>query len=126
MENYAYYSSFAWAFLWISTCGLLILGNAILWQARRSWALWATLVYFVVFVAIKYFWMERTFSGYMAANGISGAGIASGVLFAVFLCIGAVVLVFFNELIAVRLNKKIYPPIEPKPEIVAPEAELPA
>lgn len=112
VENYAYYSSLASAFLWISTVVLLVLANTVLWQSRGSWALWTTLIYFVVFVAIKYLWLDRLFTKYLTVNGIDEKGIASGILFAVVLSVAAVVLVFFNELIAVRLNKKIYPPIE--------------
>jgi hypothetical protein len=123
VENFAFYSSMAWGFLWISTVVLLILANVVLWQSRRSLALWSTLVYFAAFVAIKYFWLERSFSTYLTANGINEKGIASGILFAVILCVAAVVLVFFNEMIAVRLNKRIYPPIEPQQEK---EAEPPA
>lgn len=113
VENYAFYSSLGWIFLWLSTIILLILGNAVLWQVRRSWALWTTLIYFVVFVALKSFWLERSFASYAEANGVYEKSMFGSILFAIVICVAAAVVVFFNELIAVRLNKKIYPPIEP-------------
>lgn len=118
VENYAYYSSLSWMFLWISTVVLLILANAVLWQVRRSWALWTTLVYFVFFVAVKSLWLERSFAAYATANGVYEKSMFSGIVLAIAVCVAAVVIVFFNELIAVRLNKQIYPPIDTKIEEV--------
>lgn len=112
VENYAFYSSLGWIVLWLSTIVLLILGNAVLWQFRRSWALWTTLIYFVLFVSLKSFWLERAFTSYAADHGVFEKSMFGGILFAIGICLAAAVVVFFNELIAVRLNKKIYPPIE--------------
>src|SRR5688500_7852409 len=121
VENYALYSSLSWAFLWISTVVLLVFANAVLWQTRRSWALWTTLIYFVFFVALKSFWLERSFASYAEAHGVYEKSMFGGILLAIGVCIAAVVVVFFNELVAVRLNKKIYPPIEPEPVLSPPE-----
>lgn len=118
VENYAFYSSIGWMFLWASTIVLLIFANAVLWQVRRSWALWTTLVYFVLFVAVKAFWLERAFASYAQANGVYEKSIFGGILIAVIICIAAAVVVFFDEFIVVRLNKKIYPPIESDVKIV--------
>ncbi|HKX84070.1 MAG TPA: hypothetical protein VJL58_07620, partial [Pyrinomonadaceae bacterium] len=70
VENYAFYSSLGWAFLWISTIVLLVLANAVLWAYRRSWALWTTLIYFILFVAVKSFWLERSFAAYAQSHGV--------------------------------------------------------
>jgi hypothetical protein len=123
VENYAYYSSLGWMFLWVSTIVLLILANAVLWQIRRSWALWSTLVYFVFFVVVKSFWLERSFASYAQQHGVYEKSMFSGILLAIAICVAAVVIVFFNELIAIRLNKKIYPPIESNAEILVDPAK---
>lgn len=125
VENYAYYSSLGWVFLWISTIVLLILANAVLWAYRRSWALWTTLIYFILFVSVKSFWLERSFAGFAQTHGVYEKSMFGGILIAIVVCVAAVVVVFFNELIAVRLNKKVYPPIEAEAEIVMDQSEPP-
>src|SRR5688572_9068542 len=49
--------SLSWIVLLLFTATLLILGNVVLWVSGRAWAIWATLIYFLVFTLIRGFWI---------------------------------------------------------------------
>ncbi|MGI8495483.1 MAG: hypothetical protein ACR2L1_09265 [Pyrinomonadaceae bacterium] len=106
--NFHYYESLYQQFLWISSLILLILGNVLLWQTRRSRALWATLLYFVVFVLLDSWWLGSLGFDYeqrykltvdsFSFSGILGAG----------LCIVAALIIFFDHFIVLRMRDRIH------------------
>ncbi len=108
IEGYEHYAGIGSLSLSISSVILLILANVILWNTRRGWALWTTLAYFAIFVILRAFWLEKSrFSlQYPDSSFFTPALVGAGVIIAA----GAVV--FFNQLLNLRLNEKMYPPLE--------------
>ncbi len=108
--NYVLYSGNAWTLLWVSSVILLILANIVLLKTKRAWAMWVTLAYFVLFVLVKYFWLERSFADFLRSNNFADTPASAGPFFAVVLCLIFGAIVFFDQFLIVRLADKIYPP----------------
>jgi hypothetical protein len=113
VENYDFYSEISWIFLWISGLVLLVIGNAILWTYRRSWAMWISAAYFAVFVLIKCFWLDPTFSSFRKINRLPEGGVILGPIAAVILCLVASGIVYFDQYIISRLAEKMHPAVPP-------------
>ena len=114
LDQYAFYSAAAWTFLWVSAAVLLAIGNVILWTCRLAWAMWATLAYFILFLALRYFWLDRAAASFLAENRLTDGGAAIGSFFTVVLAILAVAIVYFNQYLVLRMNDRMYPPpLEP-------------
>src|SRR5215204_631986 len=108
IEGYEHYAGIGSLSLSISSVILLILANVILWNTRRGWALWTTLVYFAIFVILRAFWLEKSRYSlqYPDSSFFTPALVGAGVI------IAAGAIVFFNQLLNLRLNEKMYPPPE--------------
>lgn len=113
VAGYDYHSSLAWVTLWISSLALLIIGNAVLWATGRAWNLWATFLYFAVFVVIRYFWLDEAFFHFKKTNGLFDGNFSVGPFFAVILIALAGVIVFFDKFLVIRLRAKTYPETDP-------------
>lgn len=111
VEGYTYTTKMAWTVLWLSTVALLVLGNAVLWVSRRAWAMWMTLLYFSVFIAIRYFWLHQAFFQFQTDNGLWDGGLLIAPLSASILIVVIGAVVFFDQFVVVRLHRKMYPPI---------------
>lgn len=109
IENYEKYANLSWVFLWISTLVLLVLGNVVLWMTRKSWALWATFLYFAVFIVLQKFWLEQSFFQYKQAHNLTQSGFLLSPIFAVLFILLLGVIVFFNQFIVRRLQDKTFP-----------------
>jgi len=105
LEGYYYYAGFGSTFLWISSAVLLILANVLLWAMRRGWAMWTTLAYFAVFVILRTFWLEKARYNFENSNSLFFTPIVG-----VILIIIAAAIIFFNQILNLRLNEKMYPP----------------
>ncbi|MGC2235054.1 MAG: hypothetical protein WA584_02760 [Pyrinomonadaceae bacterium] len=112
--NYEYFSRISGNFLWISTFILLVLANVILWKTRKSWAFWTTLVYFCIFTVLYTFWLDKTFSQYLAQNTSAPSAFSLRPLYGALLCIGFAVFVFFNQFLVARLHDRMFP----KPQMI--------
>jgi hypothetical protein len=109
-EGFAYYQSFAWAFLWTAAPLLLIVGNVVLWTTRRAWGLWAAFAYFSVFVAVRYFVTGPAgFAFYRTIEPNAGRFDLSVFLGVVFVVLAAAI-VYFDQFLVLRLNERMYPP----------------
>jgi hypothetical protein len=106
--GFDYHSTASWPFLWISAIALLIIGNAVLWTARLSWAMWLSFVYIAAFIAIKFFWLDQAFSTFQTTHGLTASGISFGPFFAVMMIVVLAAIVIFNQFFAVRMYEKIY------------------
>src|SRR5215213_7137393 len=106
LEGYQYYAGLSSMFLWISSAVLLIFANVILWNTRRGWAMWTTLAYFALFVILRTFWLEKALYNfqYPESTFFTPALVGAGLI------IVAGAIVFFNQLINLRLHEKMYPP----------------
>ena len=105
LAGYEYYAGLSSTFLWISTAVLVILANVILWLTRRGWAFWTTLGYFALFVILRTFWLEKARYNFQNSDSLFFTPIVG-----VILIIAAGAFVFFNQLLNLRLNEKMYPP----------------
>lgn len=112
VTNYNYYANNGWLFLWASSVILLILANVVLWTTRNAWAMWATLLYFALFMLIQTFWLGSSFSQYKQQNNLSENTLPLGVLFGVILIGLASVIVFFNQFLVKRMRDKMLAPTE--------------
>ncbi|MCU1291018.1 MAG: hypothetical protein JWN60_3247 [Acidobacteria bacterium] len=122
VSNYEYYSNLSWNYLWLSTGILLILGNIALWKTRKSWALWATFLYFSVFIIVRYFWLERALDQYKQSVNFSRNEISFEPLLAVILCAVFAGIVFFDNYLVKRLSEKMNP-VQNSP-VAAPASEI--
>ena len=108
LAGYEYYAGIGTAFLSISSVILLILANVILWNSRRGWALWTTLAYLAIFVILRTFWVEKARYNFQYPDSLFFTPALVGAI----LIIIAGIIVFFNQLVNLRLNEKMYPPPE--------------
>lgn len=110
VEGYAYHSGYAVTTLCLSSVVLLLLGNAVLWSTRSAWAMWTTAIYFAVFALLKFFWLDQAIAQFKKTNALSESGFSVGPVLAVVFVIIAVVIVFLNQFIVVKLNRTMYAP----------------
>ena len=118
--NYNYYSNISWLFLLISSLALLIIGNLVLLRTGKSWAMWASFLYFAVFIIIHTFWLGAQFFRYQQTNNLTDSVFSFGAFFGAVLVGLAAIIVFFNQYLVKRLLDKMNPaaaqPIEPSPD----------
>jgi hypothetical protein len=121
--GFEYHSAASWPVLWISSIGLLVLANAVLWTTRRAWAMWVTFVFLAGFIALKFFWLDRSFAAFQADNNLAAAAISFGPFFAAIMIVVIAAIVFFDQFFVVRMLEKMYPT---QAELSDPQAEEPA
>jgi len=122
--NYLFYANLSQMFLLISALILLVTANVVLWKTLRSWAIWATLLYFAVFTIAQKFWLDRAFFNYQQTNNLTDSAISFGAIFGAILIVLAAIIVFFDQYLIKRLLDKTSPPpppVEFLPEEVATE-----
>ncbi len=113
VANYDYYSNICRTFLWVSSLLLLILANVVLWKMRKSWALWATLLYFAVFTLTQTFWVAQTFFQYKQSNNLTHDSFSLSPVFGVTMIVLAGIIVFFNQYLVKRLHDKTFAEQQP-------------
>lgn len=121
--NFHHYESLYQQFLWISSLILLVLGNILLWQTRRSWALWATLLYFAFFVLLGSWWLGSLGFDYAQQNNLTDKSFSLGGILGAGLCIIAALIVFFDHFIVLRMRNRVHG--VPSPETNAAAEEVP-
>jgi len=110
VQNYDYYSNISWLFLWISSLVLLVLANVVLWTTRNAWAMWATFLYFALFMLIQTLWLDQSFFNYKQQNGLANAAFSLGAFSGILFCGLAAAIVFFNQFIVKRMRDKMLQP----------------
>jgi uncharacterized membrane protein SirB2 len=108
-QNYTHYSNISWTFLLISSVFLLIAANGILLKTGRTWAMWASLAYFAVFMIAQTFWLEQNFFRYQQANNLTDSAFFLGSIYGVALIALAAVIVFFNQYLIKRMQTSNLP-----------------
>jgi hypothetical protein len=121
-ETFNGYNSIAWSALWLTSGTLLVLANVALWTSRKAWSLWATFIFFSIFLLIQTIFIGDKLNSYLATNlnaqsGINFIGIL-GAFTVVFVAIG----VFFNQFLVIRMRDKMFS-VEKKAELVDTESE---
>ncbi len=120
--KYEFYSNVSWIFLLISSLVLLTIGNVVLWLTRRAWAMWASLLYFAVFIVAHTFWLENSFFRYKQENLAGNGVIFWSPLFGVVLIVLAAIIVFFDQYLVKRMHDKMYPAVAPPVEVLPEES----
>jgi hypothetical protein len=110
VENHNFYSNLAWTSVWLSSIILLGIANAILWKTRKLWAMWASLIFFAVFVVLHTFWLSPIISKFQYDNNLQERGISLSPFLGIIICILAAIIVFFNQFIVMRMHEKTFPP----------------
>lgn len=122
VEGYSSYALIAGAFLGVSSVVLLILANIILISSRRSWALWATLIYFVLFTVVRYFWLERSLFYYMRDTGMTDGMFPWSPVIGVGVCLGAASFAIIDYFVVTKVTNKVSPEDQPAEiEVIDPE-----
>jgi hypothetical protein len=109
IENFDYFAGASQDALWLSSIVLLILANVILWNSRRAWAMWTTLLYFAVFTVLWYFWLYPSYGHFREANNVPAAGLLSGPFLGTGILLAAAAVVFFDQFLVLRLLDKMHP-----------------
>ncbi len=118
VDNFTFWSGVYEPFLWISSAILLILANVILWKSRKAWTLWITLGYFVIFIVLKYFWLNQSFFQFKKINSSSNESLSFEPILGAVFCLLAAIIVFFNQFIILRMSEKMHPTAPlPQPSI---------
>lgn len=116
--NYLTFEGYYGQFLWFSALILLILANILMWTQRRSWALWATLSYFVIFLLLKGWWLDKVFFNYQQENSLTDSSLFAGGLISTVLCVFAAVIVYFDQFLVLRLHERMYKsPLAPENDL---------
>ena len=110
VQSYDYYSNIGWMFLWISSIILLVLANVVLWITGNAWAMWATFLYFALFMLIRTLWLDHSFFSYQQQNGLTNKAFFLGAFSGILFCVLAAVIVFFNQFIVKRMRDKMSHP----------------
>lgn len=108
-ENYIHYASISRIFLFVSALILLIAGNVLLFKTRKSWGLWATFLYFAVFILAEGFWLEQSFFHYRQTSNLTDSPFFFGSFIAILFVALAAILVFFDQYIVKRMQVKMFP-----------------
>lgn len=108
VQNYEHYSHINWIFLCASSIVLLVLANIILWTTRKAWAMWATLLYFAVFILVQTLWLENLFFSYKQQNNLTDSPFSLGAFSGILLTVAAAVIVYFDQFIVKRMSDKMF------------------
>ena len=104
-----YHAAFASATIWLATILLLIIANALLWTNGKAWPMWATFLYFAVFIVAQYFWLERSIVFFKEEHLLSEHHVYIAPIAAALLVIAAGAVTFFDKYVVIRLRAKTYP-----------------
>jgi hypothetical protein len=114
VKAYDDYSGLGFIVLWASFIILLIIGNIILWNTRKGWAVWLSFLYFAVFVFLRYWWLEGDYLDYARRHALTDSNFSVGPLVAAILVVGVGMFIFFDQFVVLRLSEKMHPTVEPK------------
>ncbi len=107
VKTYTFYSGISWTVLWILFIALIGFGNVLLWIERKAWALWLSLLFFVVFIVVQTFWLENVFYNFQQTHELSESSFFLKPFLGVTISTIAAVGIFFNQFIVMRLRDKI-------------------
>jgi hypothetical protein len=121
VETFNGYNSITWSALWISSGLLLILANVVLWTSRKAWSLWATFIFFSVFLLIQTIFIGDKLNSYVATNINTQSGINFTGILGAFTCVFVAIGIFFNQFLVIRMRDKMFK-VEKKVELIETES----
>jgi hypothetical protein len=108
VETFNGYNSMTWSALWITSGLLLILANVVLWSSRKAWSLWATFIFFSIFLLIQTIFIGDKLNSYIATNLNAQSGINFTGILGAFTCVFVAIGVFFNQFLVIRMRDKMF------------------
>jgi hypothetical protein len=129
LDGYYYHSSLAEFLLWASTIGLIALANGVLWTTGRTWAMWVTFFYFLIFKVGSILWLGNDLQTFIARAGGTGHGIVSSLIIGVILSALMGAIIFFDQFIVTKMRQRTFgdgDPVKLAEEITSIEKEKPA
>ena len=108
VQNYKNYAGISWTALWIAFVTLLVFANVLLWKDGRSWALWTSVLFFIAFLVVQTFWLEKLFFEFQKVNRFNESSYFLKPFLGVTIGAMSAVGVLFTQCIAVRMRNKIY------------------
>ncbi len=108
VENYNSYAGLSWTALWICFLALVILANILMWIDRKSWALWTSLLFFVTFIIVQTFWLDKSFFAFMKSNNFTESSYFLKPFLGVTVSAVAAIGIFFNQFIVLRMRDKMF------------------
>lgn len=106
-DNFSYYYSISWSFLWLSFVGLVVFASILLWKKEKSWSIWSTFVYFAIFMTLQTFWLAPTFLSFKQNNSLAETSYSITPLLGALTIIVVAIAIFFNRFIILRLREKL-------------------
>ncbi|MEZ5347161.1 MAG: hypothetical protein R2681_16560 [Pyrinomonadaceae bacterium] len=120
VENYELYAGLSWNTLWIFFVVLIVFANVVLWKTGRSWTLWTSLLFFVVFIITQTFWLDRAFFDFQQESNLGENSLFLKPFVGITVSVLGAIGVFFDQFIVFRLRNKMFP------ETVADQEEIEA
>ena len=108
VENYTSYGGLSWTALWICFLALIVVANILMWKDRKSWGLWTSLLFFVVFIIVQTFWLDKSFFAFMKTNNLTESSYFLKPFLGVTVSAIAAIGVFFNQFIVLRMRDKMF------------------
>lgn len=108
-DGYLYHRSLAISTIVGWTILLLAAGTVVLWSSRSSIALWSSAVFFLVSALMVLVILNAAANTFCIENGLCEFPTrAAGVLITVFVTLGLVGLIVFDQYVLLRLQEKMY------------------
>lgn len=109
VENYKQYAGISWNTLWVFFVVLVVFANVVLWKTGKTWSLWASLLFFVVFIIAQTFWLDRAFFNFQKEANLTESSLFLKPFLGVTISVLGAVGTFFDQFIVLRLRDKMYP-----------------
>ena len=108
VQNYKNYAGISWTALWISFISLVVFANIFLWKDGKAWALWTSLLFFVAFIVLQTFWLDKSYFAFMKTHNLAESNYFIKPFLGVTISTIAAIGVFFNQFIVLRLRDKMF------------------
>lgn len=126
IDGFSYHFGSSYIFLWFSALVLLVTANIVLWFTDRAWAIWVTLLYFIVFILCRV-WLLNSVNEYQRSNSLPISdphGFSTFILFGI--CIVGLIFAFCDQFAVVRLRRTMYAQPDRAKDTDEPSASDPA
>ncbi|MCB1025757.1 MAG: hypothetical protein KDB79_15270 [Acidobacteria bacterium] len=115
VENYKYYAGISWTALWLLFVALVVFSNIVFWKSGRSWTLWVSLLFFVIFIIAQTFWLDRAFFDFQKAANLTEKNLFLKPFLGGTVSILGAIGIFLDQFIVSRLREKLNPKEEDEP-----------
>lgn len=110
IAGFDFYASLSWTAIWLAAIALLGIANVLLWKTGRIRAMWASLVFFVLFVVVHTFWLSPLLLQYKEIHNLPHGSFSASPFLGVIASLLAAIIVFFDQYLVLRLRAGSFPP----------------